>query len=198
MKIDRTIPFYNIIMKWEGDKRPRAALPRGYRFVHYRPGDFCSWYEIQRSVGEFEGEEPGQAEAYFLKTYGSDPARLRECCIFAESETGKKAGAITAWRELDQRQTPSLHWLAVRPEAQGMGIGLALICRAQSLFKERGELPVYLHTQPWSYAAIRLYLKSGFRFCREETFAHYKNDWPQAKAVLEKYLGPEWLDRRRP
>lgn len=52
----------------------------------------------------------------------------------------------------------------------------------------RGEVPVFLHTQPWSYEAVGLYLKAGFFLCRSETFGTHKNQFQEGIRILEQYL----------
>lgn len=54
--------------------------------------------------------------------------------------------------------------------------------------RARGEVPVFLHTQPWSYEAVGLYLKAGFFLCRSETFGTHKNQFQEGIRILEQYL----------
>ena len=46
----------------------------------------------------------------------------------------------------------------------------------------------FLHTQPWSYEAVGLYLKAGFFLCRSETFGTHKNQFQEGIRILEQYL----------
>lgn len=59
---------------------------------------------------------------------------------------------------------------------------------ALRVFAGRGEVPVFLHTQPWSYEAVGLYLKAGFFLCRSETFGTHKNQFQEGIRILEQYL----------
>lgn len=56
------------------------------------------------------------------------------------------------------------------------------------IFNERGETPIYIHTQPWSYKAIMLYSKLGFKIQKTDTFSHYENQYEQAIKTLENIL----------
>ena len=71
---------------------------------------------------------------------------------------------------------------------KGQGIGTALVREALRIFAGRGEIPVFLHTQPWSYEAVGLYLKAGFFLCRSETFGTHKNQFQEGIRILEQYL----------
>ena len=109
---------------------------------------------------------------------------------------------LRTWREGDQKNwamawteagtdgslIPSFHWLAVRDAKKGQGIGTALVREALRVFAGRGEVPVFLHTQPWSYEAVGLYLKAGFFLCRSETFGTHKNQFQEGIRILEQYL----------
>ena len=57
--------------------------------------------------------------------------------------------------------------------------------------------PIYLHTQPWSWKAILLYVSLGFRLQQTDTFAAYTNQYPQAMETLGAVLSPEQLSRLR-
>lgn len=59
------------------------------------------------------------------------------------------------------------------------------------IFEKLGEFPVYIHTQPWSYVAVFLYVRMGFWIQKEDTFSHYENQYTQAMDVLKKILSKE-------
>ena len=57
-----------------------------------------------------------------------------------------------------------------------------------NIFEEQEKLPVYIHTQPWSWKAIFLYLSLGFKLQKSDTFSHYKNEYHQAMTELKKIV----------
>jgi ribosomal protein S18 acetylase RimI-like enzyme len=86
-------------------------------------------------------------------------------------------------------QNPSLHWLSVKPEYQGQGLGKALIYKClQILNHTEGNKDVYLHTQTWSYKAVGLYLYTGFDFLKTESFANYINEYEKAEPIIRDRL----------
>ena len=69
-----------------------------------------------------------------------------------------------------------------------MGLGKALCCAILNIFEEQGRLPVYIHTQPWSWKAIFLYLSLGFRLQINDTFSQYENEYGKAMSELKKIV----------
>jgi hypothetical protein len=49
-----------------------------------------------------------------------------------------------------------------------------------NIYAERQGLPVYIHTQPWSWKAILLYISLGFKLQKTDTFSYYENEYEKA------------------
>jgi ribosomal protein S18 acetylase RimI-like enzyme len=48
--------------------------------------------------------------------------------FFVINGDGKEVGTITSWWDVTgARRDPSIHWFAVNPEYQGLGLGKALV-----------------------------------------------------------------------
>lgn len=156
----------------------------------YKKGDEKYWAEIEYKIGDFSSVR--EAKEYFIQNYNSD--ELAEKCFFAETSDGKVVGTCIAWYDnKNDYVVSSLHWLAVIPEYQDKGIGRALVISVMNYYRENNLLPVYLHTQPWSYKAIKLYYSLGFIIQHEDTFGNYKNEYKEAKEILSNYLPLEML-----
>ena len=192
--LDRRIPYYNIIMK---KNMPTTfaipVLPSQFELHSYRPGVQQQWAEMEYGIGDFPSVQA--AKSYFAKTYLSRPDFLARCGIFvSDKQSGRLVGSCIAWFD-DQNGVPvsSLHWLITKEAYQGRGIGSALIAAALNIYEEEDAFPVFLHTQPWSYQAIRLYHKFGFRLMRQESFADYENQYTLALPVLAHYIDQECM-----
>ncbi|MCM3749499.1 GNAT family N-acetyltransferase [Paenibacillus pasadenensis] len=187
--LDKSIPYFNIIMKRpSGAPLPSFTLPDGFSFCRYRSGMEAAWAEIETSVGEFDTHE--DSLAYFNRTYMPYSEELERRMLFVLDEEQQPIGTITAWwNETGSRRDAAVHWFAVRPEAQGLGLGKALVAECIRIQQAlEGDTAIYLHTQTWSYPAVALYLKSGFIMEEKETFSHYRNDYEQALPLLKKLL----------
>ena len=192
--LDKSIPFYNLILKCVRPPTLDIRMPPGFSLRPYQDGDGSSWAALEYAVGDFDSQD--DAHAYFLRTYGRHAEALRRRCVIAISPDGRPVGSCIAW--WDRRTdafVPSLHWLVVDPDFQRNGLGRALCLEAMRIFRIVGEYPVYLHTQPWSYAAILLYADLGFRLQKTDTVAGYENQYEEGMHVLRTLLSPCQYDR---
>ena len=188
--LDRSIPFYNLILRCDSWERKEPVLPEGVRLRGWRPGDEEAWAALEYEIGDFD--TPEEARDYFISAYCGDLQELALRCLFAEGDGGRVLGTCTAWRDpRGAGEIASLHWLVVSPEAQGRGLGKALCWETLSMFQALGEFPVYIHTQPWSWKAVLLYVQEGFRLQRTDCFAAYENQYAQGMEVLRTILPPE-------
>lgn len=188
--LDKSIPFYNILMK-RRKGRPvfQFDLPGGFRFAFFKPGDEKDWAEIETSVGEFDTE--ADALYYFRNSYMTYLDELVKRCLFIENSEGKKVATLTVWwTYTGNRRDPWIHWVAVKPEYQGLGLGKALVSKGmKQLMEMEGDRNVYLHTQTWSYKAIGIYKLAGFEITREKGLGGYENDEAdKAMNLLQNYL----------
>ncbi|MBQ8655356.1 MAG: bifunctional phosphoribosyl-AMP cyclohydrolase/phosphoribosyl-ATP diphosphatase HisIE [Clostridia bacterium] len=192
--LDRTIPFCHVIMRCDRILPMEIHLPDGYRMRSYQPGDEEAWAALEAAAGDFA--DAAAARDYFVRTYLSDPVKARERVFFAAAPDGSAVGSVIAWEnERHGLTVPALHWLAVDEKHQRRGLGRAL-CQHAMRFLRRldNSKPTYLHTQPWSWKAMLLYVSLGFRLQPQDTFATYPNEYEKAMAVLRGILSQEQLD----
>lgn len=162
-------------------------MPTGYHFRTYQTGDEKAWAKLEYEIGDFASAE--DAEEYFLSQYVLKSKDLEERCFFVMDEDRRIVGSCIAWKDHRGMETvASLHWLVVSPEHQGKGLGKALCQRVTKVFFEKNDFPIYIHTQPWSYIAILLYVRQGFKLQISDTFSDYENQYPQAMNILKALL----------
>jgi len=187
--LDKSLPYFNVIMKRPGGL-PIAAhgLPTGFSIYVFGPGEEVSWASIETAVGEFSTID--DALICFQTTYWPYRDELTRRCVFVRDADGGAVGTITSWWDATEgRRDPSVHWLAVRPDAQGLGLGKALVAEClERLVWLEGDRAIFLHTQTWSHRAIAIYLKAGFEFVRQGSFGGYPNDYLKAMPVLRTVL----------
>ena len=185
--LDKTVPYFNVIMK-RGVREPTSEfdLPPGFSWTRFIHGNETEWASIETSVGEFASEQ--EALEYFQREYLPYAHELERRLLFVRAETGEAVGTITSWwNYTGERRDPSIHWLAVRNEYQGLGLGKALVSEClKRLAVLDGEKDVWLHTQTWSHKAIGLYIKAGFQLVEHESFSQYANDYEDAIPILRK------------
>jgi len=186
--LDKTVPYAGLYMRRApGGAIPSYELPAGYKFAFYRDGDEADWAKIESSVLEFDSEFA--ALMYFREHYIPFRGELRQRCVFIETAEGEKVATGTAWwSDIYGDRRPWLHWIGVRPEYQGLGLGKAIITRVTELMTEiEGDVPIYLKTQTWSYKAISIYLICGYEPCDEKLlYRNRKDNLKKAMRVLKR------------
>lgn len=184
---DRTIPFYNTILRCAEYQPQQIKLPDGYAIVPYKNGFEIDWARLEFTVGDFLSVE--EAIRYFRDKYLCGKI---DDILFLLNDKGQVIGSCAAWT--DERKgsdVNSLHWLIVDEQYQGKGLGRALCCETMNRFYLHNQKPIYIHTQPWSWKAILLYASLGFRLQKTDTFATYANQYNDAMNALKNVLTPE-------
>lgn len=186
--IDRTIPYYNIIMRCDRILPMEIKLPEGYTIRTYQPGDEDAWADMEYAIGDFPSREA--ALTLFAERYLAAPERI----FFAIAANGEIVGSAIADRR--HGNIRALNWVIVSDAHQRKGIGKALCQTCLRLFRrEDNALPVYLHTQPWSWKAILLYISLGFKLQPKDTFSGHRNEYSQAMETLKSVVTPEQYTR---
>ena len=190
--LDRTIPFYNTILRCDHYQHRAVVLPCGFSIVPYEKGFEKGWAELEYAIGDFDSLD--EAEHYFVETYLQNQA-LFSNILFLLSPDKSVVGSCIAWQDKRQNSyVSSLHWLVVAEKYHGMGLGRALCCAVMNIYKAQEKLPVYIHTQPWSWKAIFLYLSLGFKLQKSDSFSHYENEYYQAMAELKKIVSEKQFE----
>ncbi len=184
--LDRMIPFYNTIMKCADYRHRNVELPDGFSIVPYRDGYEKEWAKLECAIGDFDSAS--EAEEYFVGKYLQNP-ELFPNILFALNRDQSIAGSCIAWQDMKGiNSVSSLHWLVADERYQGIGLGRALATAVMNIYAEHEALPVYIHTQPWSWKAILLYHSLGFKLQKTDTFSHYENEYDKAMAELGKVV----------
>ena len=175
--LDESVPYIPVIMRREANLHlPVCLLPEGYSYQMYKDGFEKDWARIETSVGEFNCEM--DALLHYQKTFLPYPDELSRRCIFILAPNGEPVGTATAWWDyVGKRRHALMHWVAVKPEYQGKGLGKAITAEVIRLMTEvDGDGVFYLSTQTNSHKAIRIYEWAGFHITDEKDMFGYPND----------------------
>jgi len=162
--LDKTVPFYGVLMiKSDTKNYPCFNLPDGYEFSGYHAGFETAWAEMMFALEQTD--TLAQAEEIFKYEFLSDAELLKKQCLFILDNDKNIAATASLWHGAHFGQTlPRLHWVATKPEYQGKGLMKAMISRLFDIHNELGYRDfIYLTTQTWSYKAINIYEKFGFK-----------------------------------
>ena len=102
------------------------------------------------------------------------------CVLCHTRASGKEkveevVGTATAWESSERRGHGMVHYVAVLPKHRGKRLGFMLVARVLQLLERMGYPDVWLSTDDFRLAAIRVYLELGF----EPASAHpsHKERW---------------------
>ena len=102
--------------------------------------------------------------------------------LFACAPNNKTVASTFIWRSYGTINT--VGWFRVLPEYEGKGLGRAIL----SEVLKNTEYPVYLHTQPTSARAIKLYSDFGFKLITDPVIGYRNNDLKVSWQYLKKVL----------
>ena len=182
--LDKSLPYVGIFMKRPaGTPFVEFPLPDGFRYVLYQPDDEVCWARIETSVLEFDSEF--DAVSYFSRKFKPETEELQKRLLFIESDNGKKIATANAWwHHVNNKRRAWLHWVAVDPEFQGLGLGKAITSESTRIMLElEGDVDIYLSTQTWSHKAIRIYQKFGYEPTDEKILYKGNKDSNYKKAM---------------
>lgn len=78
--LDRSIPYYNIILKCNSYHHSKTMLPKGYYFRNYTEGDENAWARLEYEIGDFSSID--EARKYFIDTYCEHLSELKKKMYF--------------------------------------------------------------------------------------------------------------------
>lgn len=193
--MNSSIEYKSIIMRCDNiNHTAYRELPSNTMIELYKRGMENTWKDIQKLAGEFSSKTDTEIVHYFLERFGDKESLLETQCFFLKSQKNSQyIGTCMAWESYKaSHKIPILHWLAVADEFSSQGFARVLITQVLKIIeKNYPNEPVYLHTQPSSYAAIKLYYDFGFRICKEDTYGTAVNECEEALEVLRNVMRPE-------
>ena len=122
---------------------------------------------------------------YFATVYTNKGDLFFEKCLFVCDTNDNPIATAFIWKAYDEFN--AVHWFKVLRKHEGKGIGRALLSTVMKKL-EKEDYPVYLHTQPASYRAIKLYSDFGFNLLSDPIIGRRSNDLEECLPVLEKYM----------
>lgn len=180
------LPDKNIFMMCKTLNRTALTpLPDGFHIRNCRKDELDIWMAMPF-------DRPAEAIAYkkfmedfFATTYGRREELFYKKTLFVCNPSDQPIATCLLWKAYQEFNT--IHWLKVIKEYEGLGIGRALLSIIlKDLTTE--EFPIYLHTQPGSYRAIKLYSDFGFELLSDSSIGNRENDLEECLPLLQAYM----------
>ena len=189
------IPDKNIFMMCEVlNRNSLTELPASYSIRSCRPDELGLWKTMPFDTFDLAKEYEGFMSNYFTTTYGGKEELFFAKTLFVCDSQDKPIATCLIWKAYDEFNT--IQWFKVLKKYEGQGIGRALLSIIMQKL-EMGDYPVYLHTQPSSFRAIKLYSDFGFSLLSGDNFGIRKNDLDECLPILEKFIPKEYFQELR-
>lgn len=180
------IPDKNLFMMCHSfNSEAIKDLPNNYHIRFCRNDELGIWKAMPFDTAELAREYDDFMSDYYNQVYLKKGDLFYQRCLFVCDNNDKPVGTCFLWKSYDEIWT--LHWFKVLKEYEGNGIGRALLSHVmQSLPQD--EYPVFLHTHPSSFRAIKLYSDAGFKLLTDPVIGSRQNDLDECMPILEKYM----------
>jgi len=140
------------------DDLPELAPPEGYWIRTYRSGDAANWALVLS-----ESFEQEFSVDYFERQMKHDNAFRPERMFFAECAGGVAATASAWYQPRWGKKTGYVHFVGTRPSHAGRRLGYWVSLATLHQFVREGRTCAQLQTDDFRLAAIKTYLRLGFR-----------------------------------
>ena len=184
--VEEEISAKNLFMMCQKlNRNALSELSDEYQIRNCREDELDIWKEMPFDNPKDAKKYRGFMADYFANVYAKKGNLFYEKCLFVCDKNDKPIATAFIWKAYDEFNT--VHWLKVLKKHEDKGIGRALL---SVIMKELSEVdyPVYLHTQPSSYRAIKLYSDFGFKMLSDPIVGSRKNDLEEYYPILENYM----------
>jgi ribosomal protein S18 acetylase RimI-like enzyme len=192
---EEEIPDKNIFMMCEAlNRNALTKLPPNYFIRSCRTDELNIWKTMPFDDADLAKEYDEFMSDYFTATYSGKEELFFTKTLFVCGLQDKPIATCLIWKAYDQFNT--VQWFKVLKDYEGQGIGRALLSIAiQEL--EICDYPIYLHTQPSSFRAIKLYSDFGFSLLSGDLFGTRENDLEECLPMLERFMPQEYFKKLR-
>lgn len=121
---------------------------------------------VRASYDALDGYRP---DAQYRHEIGDVAGRIGDTVVLGAFDGGRLVGCLTfvpgrmpPYAEHDDPEASSFRYFGVAPDAQGRGVGEAMVRRVIDETRAHGRSRVFIHTIPAMHAARRLYERLGF------------------------------------
>lgn len=184
--VEDEIPELNIFMMCDKlDEKALSSLPKGFYFRTCRKEELDIWKQFPFDKEEDKREYKSFMTEYFENVYAPYGDLFFDRCLFVCDENDKPVATCFAWKAYDEFYT--IHWLKVLKEYENKGLGRAILSEVMKNI-DNNNYPIYLHTQPGSFRAIKLYSDFGFSILTDEYVGNRKNEYEESLEYLKYFM----------
>lgn len=169
-----------------------SDIPEGYHVRLCRQDELELWYAFPYDEGA--QEHRAAMARYFDAVYRPYGDAFWRSCLFVCDAQDTPVGTCFAWKAYGCVTT--IHWFKVRRDCEGRGLGRGLLSHVMRALNEN-DFPVFLHTQPGSFRAIKLYTDMGFALLTDPEIGYRPNELEAGLPFLRAHMPPDAYARLR-
>jgi len=168
----------NLFMQCDMPKKEAfRLLPKGFSSRLCRRDEIIVWKEMWA-----QGKYMDFVDYYYDTVYAPHEHEFLNRCTFAVDENDKPIATSGIWRSYGRINTVLGFFVLSGYEGRGIGRGLF------SDVMRKTEYPIYVHTHPNAYRAIKLYSDFGFKLITDPVVGYRKNDVRDSLPYLREIL----------
>lgn len=180
------IPDLNIFMICEKlNENALTNLSEQFTIRNCRPNELDIWKAFPFDDEKTALEYKNFMTDYFTETYSHNPDLFFNNTLFVCDKDDKPIATCSYWKAYNKFNT--IQWFKTLKTYEGKGIGRALLSEIFKRFKPE-DFPVYLHTQPGSFRAIKLYSDFGFSLLSGKQAGNRSNGLEQCLPILKEFI----------
>lgn len=183
---EKDIPDLNIFMVCEKvNKEAFRDIPKGFYVRNCRKEELDIWKGFPFDTEEEKKNYFDYMTQYFNNVYLPNEKEFYNQCLFICDVNDKPVATCFLWKAYGKVYT--IHWLKVLKEYEGFGLGRAILTEILRNVPTN-HYPIYLHTQPSSFRAIKLYTDFGFKILTDDRIGNRENNYKESLKYLEYFM----------
>ena len=192
---EKEIPDYNIFMMCERlNQHALTDLNTDYYFRNCRPDELELWKAFPFDSDTVPVEYEDFMNQFIKETYSGNMDTFFQNTLFVCNKEGKPVATCSYWKAYGKIN--SIHWLKTRKAYEGKGIGRAVLSAIMRRFVSK-DYPIYLHTQPGSFRAIKLYSDFGFQLLSGGRLGTRVNELEKCLPILREFMSKKDFETLR-
>lgn len=167
-----------------------SDMPEGFSVRNCRPDELDVWKALPFDEAATAKEYYQYMTDSFANIYGGQEDLFFANTLFVCDANDQPVATCAHWKSYDAFN--AIHWFKVLKGHEGKGIGRALLSIVMRRFGSE-DCPVYLHTQPGSFRAIKLYSDFGFKLLSGERFGTRLNGLDESLPILKEFIPEKYF-----
>lgn len=183
---EEEIPDYNIFMMCEQlNEDALTELAADYYFRNCRPDELELWKAFPFDSETVPAEYEDFMNQIIKDSYSENMDIFFKNTLLVCNKQDKPVATCTYWKAYGKIN--SIHWLKTIRTYEGKGIGRAVLSAIMKRFVNT-DYPIYIHTQPGSFRAIKLYSDFGFQLLRGGKLGTRINELEKCLPILKEFM----------